>query len=770
MRAPLLALLLCAPAACSHGSPGGAPGAATASSSADVEGLQPNEALQARLAAAVAAKGPDYRPRTRHLVDGKPKYTNRLILSSSPYLLQHAHNPVSWFPWGDEAFELAKKLGRPVFLSIGYSTCHWCHVMEEESFEDEEIAAYLNQHYVPIKVDREERPDVDAIYLQAVELLTGRGGWPMSLWLTPERKPFFGGTYFPPRDGARGVKKGFSTILAELSETYQKDPARIADKATELTAKLQASLGAPQAVAVAETKALRLAVEAATSRFDPSWGGSKGAPKFPSSFPIRLLLRHGRRVDGAKSQEMALFTLRQMSAGGIHDQVGGGFHRYSVDARWLVPHFEKMLYDQALLALAYLEGHQASGDEGHAVVARELLDYVAREMQSPAGGYHSATDADSLGPQGEREEGYFFTWTPREIKKALRPELADTVIAQYGVTAQGNFEGRNILYTPRPESAVLAELSIDAATLKARLDEARAILRKTRNERPPPLLDDKVQASWNGLMIAAMARGSMVLKEPRYLESARRAATFLLEQLLTEGRLHHSKKGDQLGPKGYAEDYAFAAAGLLELFEAGFDPAHLRAAVTLLDALESHHGRPGGGYFRTADDAERLLTREVESRDGVIPAAASSAALAQLRLEALTGDEKWGRRAEATLKAFGEVLAAQPWAADQMLLAVDFRTDRAKEVAVILPEGGAAEDAEPLLAVARRSFRPNQVLVVARAGDEALAAVVPWLRDKPAKGGKPTAYVCEKGACDLPTTDPATFAKQLGEVVPYPAP
>ncbi|MFP6683190.1 MAG: thioredoxin domain-containing protein, partial [Polyangiaceae bacterium] len=474
--------------------------------------LYGDEALKSRLKRALAAKGEKYEPRTKHLRgDGSPKFTNRLILETSPYLAQHAHNPVNWFPWGDEAFEVARKLGRPVFLSVGYSTCHWCHVMEEESFEDEAIAKYLNDHYVMIKVDREERPDVDAIYMRAVQILTRRGGWPMSVWLTPEGKPFYGGTYFPARDGDGGTRKGFITILKEQYDSFKGDPAGIASDSTRLAARVQedlkpiASSGLPGAVS------LQMAVEMAGRTFDPEYGGSRGKPKFPSSFPVRTLLRYGRRAKDDNATAMALTTLSKMAAGGMYDHVAGGFHRYSTDARWLVPHFEKMLYDNALLAIAYIEGYQASGDTELLRVAREILDYVVRDMTSPEGGYYSATDADSIGPKGHREEGYYFTWTPSELERTLGPGRAATVGQYYAVKPGGNFEGRSILHTPRDKAAVAKQLKISVAELDAEIAAARPLLLTERNKRPAPIRDDKIQVSWNGLMLAAMARGARVL-------------------------------------------------------------------------------------------------------------------------------------------------------------------------------------------------------------------------------------------------------------------
>jgi uncharacterized protein YyaL (SSP411 family) len=748
----------------------GAPSAAVAPVRAD-ELIRGDAAFQRKLREAIAARGADYQARTRHKnPDGSPKYVNRLILEGSPYLLQHAHNPVAWFPWGDEAFRVAKELGRPVFLSVGYSTCHWCHVMEEESFEDEEIAAYINEHYVPIKVDREERPDVDAVYMHSVQLLTGKGGWPMSVWLTPERKPFYGGTYFAARDGDRGVKKGFLTLLKEQQQGFARDPNGIANDAERLAVQVQSDLKPANEGDLPSDKTLRAAAAWAVKRYDPEHGGPKGRPKFPSSFPIRLLLRHAQRASDKASLDMALHALRAMQAGGIYDHVAGGFHRYAVDDRWLVPHFEKMLYDQALIALAYLEGFQASKDAELERVAREILDYVDREMTTPLGGYYSATDADSLAPNGKREEGYYFTWTPAEIDAALGPARGKILRGYYGVSDAGNFEGRNILFTAAPRAEAAKSLGVTLGELDSALGDGLPLLRTAREARPRPLRDDKLQVSWNGLMIAAMARGARVLGEPRYRQSAEKAARLVLDKMMPSGRLRHSFLDGRPSATGFAEDHAFLGAGLVELFQATQEPRWLDAALSVMNLLEEHHKAESGGYYRTSDDHEQLLAREIESRDGALPSAGSVAAMTQLYLWTLTGQDAWRKRAERTMRAVATTVAESPWMLDEMMLAVDYSTDSPKEVMLALPDGVGREDraAVKLLEVLRGRFVPNSVLVVTETGTrQAIGQLVPWAADKPPKKGEPTVYVCELGACELPTTDPAVFAKQLGRLVPY---
>jgi uncharacterized protein YyaL (SSP411 family) len=726
-----------------------------------------DDALAAKLRAALDAKGPSYVPRTHHLVGQSrtvPKFTNRLILETSPYLLQHAHNPVNWRPWGDEAFAEAKRLNRPVFLSVGYSTCHWCHVMEAESFEDEEIARFMNEHYICIKVDREERPDVDAIYMSAVQALTQSGGWPMSVWLTPAREPFFGGTYFPPRDGARGTSHGFLTILGELAQTYAKDGERVGRAAKSLVEAVRKDMESGGAAGATPGPAVLDDTVAYFKRaFDSLEGGVRRAPKFPSNVPIRVLLRQHRRTGDAETLHMATLTLEKMAGGGMYDQLGGGFHRYSTDARWLVPHFEKMLYDNALLAVAYAEAAQATGRADFARVARETLDYVLREMTTPDGAFYSATDADSEG-----EEGKFFVWSEPEIKDALGAGPDTTrFLRYYGVTAGGNFEGHNILNAAHPDEAEWAALA-----------PARAKLYDVRARRPPPLRDEKVLAAWNGLMISGFAVAGRILGEPRYVAAATRAADFLLAHLRAQtsstgaggsGRLARSFKDGRPGPAGFLDDYAFVTAGLLDLYEAGFERRHLEAALALADETERLFGDAGGGgWFMTAGDHEALLAREKPTYDGAEPSGTSVALLNALRLATFTSDDRWRAVATRAFASVGAVLANRPMAMTEALLALDWATDHAREIAVVWPRGAGAESAAPLLEALRKTFAPN-VVRVAAGEDElaALAKVTPFVEGKTALDGRPTAYVCERGACQLPTHDPAAFVAQATRRSPH---
>ncbi len=549
--------------------------------------------LDARLAGAAARRGPADPPRTHHLRGGQPRFTNRLVLERSPYLRQHAHNPVDWRPWGPEAFAEAAARGVPVFLSVGYSTCHWCHVMEGESFEDETIAGVLNGRYVPIKVDREERPDVDQLYMTAVQLLSGTGGWPMSVWLTPAGEPFFGGTYFPPRDGARGGQRGFLSILEEISSIHAGQPEQVARASASLTAAVRSALG-PTGAPGRERPALAVvdgAVEGWLRLLDPAHGGVRGAPKFPSSMPIRLLLRHHRRTGDPRSLDAATRTLDGLAGGGIHDQLGGGFHRYSTDERWLVPHFEKMLYDNALLVLAYVEGWQVTGSETWARVARDTVEMMLRDFAAPDGGFASASDADSEG-----EEGRSFVWSAAEIDALLGDE-AGRFKAFHGVTAVGNWDGVNVLHVPRPDEAEWRALA-----------GARRRLLEARGRRLQPLRDDKVLAAWNGLMIEALALAGRVLDEPRWIAAAGQATDFILGHLVVEGRLRRSWLAGPSATLAFLDDHAFLVAGLLELFAATAEPRWLEAAVVLAEALERHFADADrGGWFQAADDHERLL-------------------------------------------------------------------------------------------------------------------------------------------------------------------
>jgi uncharacterized protein YyaL (SSP411 family) len=727
-----------------------------------------NVELAEHLRAALRARGVKYKPRTHHLkADGSPEYTNRLIFETSPYLLQHAHNPVNWFPWGKEAFERAKRENKPVLLSVGYSTCHWCHVMEEESFEDEAIARFINQHFIPIKVDREERPDVDDTYMAAVQMLTGGGGWPMTVALTPDKQPFFGGTYFPARDGERGARKGFLSILRELASEYATNRDAVVARAAELSRRMRTASAAESPGGMPGPELIARAVQSMSRSFDPTWGGFGRAPKFPRPVMLDLLLRHHRRTREARSLELVVRTLEGMARGGIYDQVGGGFHRYSTDAQWLVPHFEKMLYDNAELVAVYLAAYQVTGRLDFAAVARETLEYVGREMTSSEGAFYSATDADSPTPTGRSEEGWFFTWTPAEVDRVLGDDLSAVLNAVYPVAAWGNFEGRSILHRVRSDTEAAKELRISESAFVTRLGEAKRRLHEERNTRPPPFRDDKVLVSWNGLMISAFARAALVLGSSDYRARAERAASFVLRELVgKDGGLMRSYRDGRATLPGYLDDHAFLIQGLLDLLEATSDLRWLDSARFLQAALDSGHwDEAGGGYFTSSGRHEELLTRDKPSYDGAEPSGNSVAILNLLRLSDLTSDDSYRKRAERALAAFARELTRSPEASPLMLSALESYLDTRREIVIVSPNGKADTT---LTAVVGRTYVPNRVFIQTTEGAELAqrANAMPFVAEKAAIGGRPTAFVCERGLCERPTSDPAVLASQLGKVTP----
>jgi uncharacterized protein YyaL (SSP411 family) len=692
----------------------------------------------------------------------RPPRENRLACETSPYLLQHAHNPVDWYPWGSEAFARAKELDRPIFLSIGYSACHWCHVMERESFEDEAIARLMNELFVCIKVDREERPDVDDVYMKAVQILTQGGGWPMSVWLTPDGRPFFGGTYFPPED--KYGRAGFPKVCAEMGRLWKEERQRVLDAADALTGEVRkastlASAGGSSDAALPEGLVAR-AADRIVRNFDPTYGGFGAAPKFPHPMELALLVRADARIGKPEARHAALFTLEKMAAGGIYDQVGGGFHRYSTDERWLVPHFEKMLYDNAQLAGVYLDAFLATGDEAHARVVREILDYVLREMTSPEGGFHSTQDADSEG-----EEGKFFVWTPDELEAALGADLAAWIGPFFGVSREGNFEhGASILSRPWSVADFAKARSMSEEQVAAGIGVARCKLFGERSKRVAPARDDKVLADWNGLMIGAFARAGFHLAEPRYLDAARKSAAFARAKLWSEeggGSLKRSWKDGQAKHAGNLADFACLAEGFLELHQAGFDPADLAFARRLVDVAIARFADEGeGGFFFTASDHETLIARPKDPYDGATPSGPSVMASNLVRLAELTGEEAYRARALRMLALYRRLLEQHPQAVGRMLWAVDFLESRPREVVLAGPSEAALA---PLVDVLRKSSGAHRVVLVATPQSAgALSKLTSLLEGRePAAGGTPSAYVCRDGACKLPVTDPARLAEEL---------
>ena len=725
-------------------------------------------------------KGSSYRPRTRHLdSQGKALFTNRLFLEKSPYLLQHAHNPVNWYPWAEQAFEEAKEKNRPILLSIGYSTCHWCHVMEEESFEDLEIARYINENYIAIKVDREERPDIDSVYMSAVQMITGRGGWPMTIWLTPQKQIFYGGTYFPPRTGVRGASMGFLSLLEGLKKAYGEKQEDISKTGENISRALQEALSSVEGSdSIPDTKIFQDFISQLRQRWDPVYGGIQGAPKFPSSFPSRFLLRTYLKAQDKNILNAIQSYLNGMMKGGLHDHVGGGFHRYSTDEKWLVPHFEKMLYDQALLSLTYLEAYQHFKTESYKETAVGILDYVARDMQSKKGGFYSATDADSLVFEsnkikntisytgtGKREEGFYFTWTPEEIDQVLDKQQAELIKNYYGVTSAGNFEGRNIFYISKELSETAKELKLDFLSAQKLLNSSLKILYQTRQLRPLPLRDEKILSSWNALMISAFVYGYFILNEKKYLLQAEKSARFVLNNMRKKGRLYRSWKEGTAYIPAYLDDYVFFISALLDLFEWTGNREWLNNAIELDQVLEKNfEDKKRGGFFMTGQDYETLMVREKPFYDGAEPSGNSIAIMNLLRLSELTGNDAYRARAKKTLKAFAVLLEKNPFAFSEALLALDYYHSRVNEIVLVLPDNAKLET-DPLFNELKNWYLPNKVLTLIHHSQvEKQQNLLKPITRKTAIEGKTTIYICEKGACQLPTSDLKELKRQLKEV------
>jgi uncharacterized protein YyaL (SSP411 family) len=672
---------------------------------------------------------------------------NRLQHEASPYLRQHAHNPVDWFPWGEEALRRAREQERPIFLSIGYSACHWCHVMERESFEDPEIGRLLNDHFVSIKVDREERPDLDQIYMTAVQLMTRHGGWPMSVFLTPDLKPFYGGTYFPPSD--RYGMPSFRKVLLAIRDAWNGRRQELTAQADELTAHLQQAVQISPPTGGLDDTLPRDAGEALRRAFDPTFGGFGSAPKFPHPMDIRLLLRLWRRFGADDALQMAVTTLDHMARGGMYDQLGGGFHRYSTDARWLVPHFEKMLYDNALLAVAYLEAFQATGNAFYREIVEETLGYVSREMTSPDGAFFSTQDADSEGV-----EGRFFVWSRPEVEEVLGPEEAALFCSVYDITDDGNWEGHNILQRTRIDEQEARVQKLPVEDLRRRLHASKENLFWRRWERVKPGLDDKILTGWNALMISAFAKAGQVLENERYVNKAVAAADFLLHRMrTTDGRLYRTTRSGEFQPRlnGYLEDYAYLIDALVTLYETTFEPRWVVAARHLADILvQQFWDEKEGGFYYTAKDHEQLIARGKDPHDNATPSGNSMAVIGLLRLAALIGDQELAGLAERTLRLFRGIMAEAPAAAGQMLIGLDFYLGPVAQVVVV---GDLAdEEVRQALRLLRRDFRPHQVLAWRPADAtvaEAAAHAVPLLAGR-TPHGVVTTYICENFTCQAP--------------------
>ena len=672
---------------------------------------------------------------------------NRLAEETSPYLLQHASNPVDWYPWGREALDHALAQDKPILLSVGYAACHWCHVMERESFENQATAELMNENFVCIKVDREERPDIDDIYMRAVQMMTGRGGWPLTAFLAPDQRPFFGGTYYPPEP--RHGMPSFTQVLHGIVDAYAKRRDEIESTGAQLLEHLQAPRASRAEASLDRTLIQRAAMEL-HERFDPNYGGFGAAPKFPNSMSISLLLRHAAGHNDSDLLQEALFTLDQMAAGGIYDQVGGGFHRYATDARWLVPHFEKMLYDNALLATTYLEAYQLTGKLALADTVSETLDWVAREMQSSDGGYYSTLDADSEGVEGK-----YYVWDQAELQ-ALLGDDAEVFGRAYGVSADGNWEGNNILHLPRPLETLAADLEVAPEVLRERLAGCRERLRLARQGRIRPGLDDKILSDWNGLMIAAMARGYRVLGDRRYLDSAILAADFVLDVMQRDGRLLHTHRAGTTKLLAYLDGYANMLWACIELFESTFDLRWLRRARQLADGLIDLFGDADGGFTFTGSDHEELLATSKAGHDGATPAGNAVAAIWLQRLARLTGSNRYADASRQTLQAFASFMERMPSAFAQMTLALDTQLSEHRELVVL---GGAANPAtKEALARVWRRFAPHEIVLGLDPGAEDLPQLeseVPLLEGKASvtEATRPLYFACRDYACDAPTTD-----------------
>jgi uncharacterized protein YyaL (SSP411 family) len=675
---------------------------------------------------------------------------NRLADASSPYLLQHAGNPVDWYPWGPEALERAAREDRPILLSIGYAACHWCHVMERESFEDPETASLMNEHFVSIKVDREERPDIDAIYMDATQAMTGQGGWPLTAFLTPDGKPFYAGTYFPSE--ARHGLPAFRTVLAAVAETWTTRRAEVETQAQRVVEAVGRATTLDASREPLSENVAAQAFQALVRVVDRRWGGFGGAPKFPQPMTLEFLLRmHARGTPDAL--EPLRTTLDRMAAGGICDQLGGGFHRYSTDERWLVPHFEKMLYDNAQLARLYLRAWMATGHERYRRVAVRTLDYLLREMQQPEGGFSSSQDADAEGVEGRT-----FVWSWVELVGAIGEPAAVAL----GATPSGNWEGTNVLWVPRPLAEAAREHDLDADELERRVEAARATLLEIRARRAQPATDDKVLAAWNGLAISALAEAGRALGEPRYVDAAVRAATFVLAHLRADdGRLLRSWRAGRAGGPGYADDHAMMAEACLTLYEATSDIRWFREARALADELlRLFHDPERGGFFQTGADAEALVVRPKELYDNAVPSGNSVAADVLQRLAHLTGDPAYERAGLSALRLVRDAMAQAPSGFGRALSALDLYLGPVREVAVL---GDPEDPATRALVdeVLVRRFLPNHVLAVASPDDAEAIRAVPLLHERVQVGGRPTAYVCERFTCRLPVTSPGDLAAQL---------
>ncbi|MFU8795860.1 MAG: thioredoxin domain-containing protein [Dehalococcoidia bacterium] len=670
--------------------------------------------------------------------------SNRLAGESSPYLLQHAHNPVDWYPWGDEALSRARKEDKPILLSIGYSACHWCHVMAHESFEDEDTALLMNESFINIKVDREERPDVDAIYMDAVQAITGSGGWPLTVFLTPEGKPFYGGTYFPPED--RHGMPGFRRVLRSVAAFYHSNRGEVEHSARQIVAALEARAGVPGEAGELAADTLHDAFSALRPDLDAVNGGFGTAPKFPQPLTLEFFLRYHHRTGSEEALDMATLALGKMAAGGIYDQIGGGFHRYATDAGWLVPHFEKMLYDNALLSRLYLHAYLVTRKPLFKRIAEETIDYVMREMTAPEGGFYSAQDADSEGMEGK-----YYLWTPAEAGGVLGEEQARRFSEYYGITDTGNFEGRNILHVP-------VDIWVDKPEAVSRAGKA---LLEVRRNRIPPARDDKVLASWNGLMLASLAEAACVLDRDDYLAAAEANGSFILDQMMVDGYLKHTYRDGEARIEGYLDDYALIIEAFLILHEATFDRRWLSEAIRLADIMvEEFQDGSSGVLYDTGRRHQALLVRPRSTTDGAMPSGSSAAAMALLKVSRLTGNELLEGIAVDSLRAMQDRMGRHPLGFGNWLCALDFHLSPPREIVIVGSRERTAEAG--LLRVLWNTWLPNKVFAARHPEEESSADEPELVKNKRAVDNKPTVYLCEQRTCRRPITEADALRDHLG--------
>ena len=681
------------------------------------------------------------------------KHTNRLIHETSPYLLQHAHNPVDWYPWGEEALGLAKREQKPILLSIGYSACHWCHVMERESFENEDIAVIMNELFVNIKVDREERPDLDEIYMNAVQAMTRQGGWPMTVFLTPDLKPFYGGTYYPPED--RYGRPGFPKVMYAVAEAFNEKNEQVLEQADQITTQLSqmSNLVDPHEHELTE-ELMSKAFQHYRSQFDAQYGGFGNAPKFPPSMGLPFLLRYWHHSGNANALEMVETTLQKMARGGIYDQLGGGFHRYSTDERWLVPHFEKMLYDNAQLVVAYFETYQATQNTFYLDIGTETLDYVLREMyDAKNGGFYSTQDADSEGVEGK-----FFVWEPYDVEDIIGEKNAEIFCEYYDITPQGNFEGENILHVQTPSDIFARKLGMDIDELEKLLADGRQKLFEEREKRIKPGLDDKILTSWNGIMIRGMAMGYQLTGKSEYLTACEKSADFVLTTLSQDnGLLLRTYRAGKSHLNAYLEDYSYFIAGLIALYEASFEPRWLTEAERLTHLMIDQFGdEEGNGFFFTGKAHETLIVQSKSAYDGATPSGASMAIYSLLRLAKHLDNPGFYNKAMDTLKLYFHQMEVMPSGSGQLLCELAFLLSTPKEVAII----GEKEDTktEEMLSALHGMYIPNKIVALA---DSTEGTMLPLLVNKPQIDNNTTAYICEDYVCQTPTTDVDMFLEML---------